>query len=67
MPESESIYYKDFHFLEEPLIEKQQKKDEAKRLKKLADLQTGKPIGAQDEKLLKVTPAQTNALPIFSN
>ena len=53
--------------MEEPLIEKQQKKDEAKRLKKLADLQTGKPVGAQDEKLLKVTPAQTNALPIFSN
>jgi hypothetical protein len=46
LPESESIYYKDFHFLEEPLIEKQQKKDEAKRLKKLADLQSGKPTGA---------------------
>lgn len=42
LPESERIYYKDFHFLEEPLIERQQKKEEAKRLKKIADLQLGK-------------------------
>lgn len=57
LPESERIYYKDFHFLEEPLIEKQQKKEEAKRLKKVADLQNGKSIEDKNR----------NLLPIFSN
>jgi hypothetical protein len=57
LPESERIYYKDFHFLEEPLIEKQQKKEEAKRLKKIAELQTGK---SAEEK-------NRNLLPMFSN
>lgn len=28
LPESARIYYKDFHFLEEPLIERQKKKEE---------------------------------------
>ena len=28
LPEAERIYYKDFHFLEEPLIDKQKKKEE---------------------------------------
>ena len=57
LPESERIYYKDFHFLEEPLFEKQQKKEEAKRLKKLAELQTGKPTEEKNR----------NLLPMFSN
>ena len=54
LPESERIYYKDFHFLEEPLFEKQQKKEEAKRLKKLAELQTGKPTEEKNRNLFKV-------------
>lgn len=33
LPKSERIYYKDFHFLEEPLAEKQRKKEELKKLK----------------------------------
>lgn len=34
LPESDKIYYKDFHFLEETLIERQNKKDDPKNLKK---------------------------------
>lgn len=35
LPESDRIYYKDFHFLEEPLIDRQIKKEEQKKAKKL--------------------------------
>ena len=35
LPESERIYYKDFHFLDEPLADKQKKKEEIKKAKKL--------------------------------
>lgn len=37
LPESDRIYYKDFHFLEEPLIDRQRKKEELKKAKKLAE------------------------------
>ena len=33
MPEAERIYYKDFHFLDEPLFDKQKSKEEAKKIK----------------------------------
>lgn len=39
LPESDRIYFKDFHFLEEPLIERQKKREEQKKLKKQADAQ----------------------------
>jgi hypothetical protein len=35
LPESERIYFKDFHFLDEPLAEKQKKKEEVKKAKRL--------------------------------
>lgn len=34
LPESDRIYFKDFHFLEEPLIERQKKREEQKKSKK---------------------------------
>ena len=33
MPEAERIYFKDFHFLDEPLFDKQKTKEEAKKIK----------------------------------
>ncbi len=37
MPEAERIYYKDFHFLDEPLFDKQKSKEEAKKIKAAAE------------------------------
>lgn len=58
LPESDRIYYKDFHFLEEPLIERQHKKEEQKKAKKLADSQQAK----TNKEESKIAP-----LPMFSN
>ena len=37
LPESERIYYKDFHFLDEPLIDRQNKRDEIAAEKSAAE------------------------------
>jgi len=37
LPEAERIYYKDFHFLDEPLFEKQKSKEEARKIKAAAE------------------------------
>lgn len=58
LPKSERIYYKDFHFLDEPLAERQRKKEELKK-KKLDD---GRPNPkTEEEQKLDAT------LPMFSN
>jgi hypothetical protein len=44
LPESERIYFKDFHFLEEPLIERQKKKEEQKRGKKTESNKIDMPV-----------------------
>ena len=57
LPEAEKIYWKDFHFLEEPLIEKQKKKEEQKKQQKK---EPAKIAVKPDEQ--KLAP-----LPMFSN
>ena len=64
LPESERIYYKDFHFLEEPLIDRQRKKEEQKRAKKLAAQKL------EETKAASASVAQAQAqqsMPMFSN
>lgn len=59
LPESDRIYYKDFHFLEEPLIERQKKKDEQKKAKKAQETTTLNKSQKEEQKLAH--------LPMFSN
>lgn len=58
LPESDRIYFKDFHFLEEPLIDRQRKREEQKRLAKLK---------LQESKIKQVEESKIAPLPKFSN
>ena len=57
LPEAERIYFKDFHFLDEPLFDKQKKKEEAKNIK----------AKQASENPVEESKGNKLALPIFSN
>jgi len=42
LPDAERIYYKDFHFLDEPLFNKQKSKEEARKIKAAAAAEESK-------------------------